>query len=611
MIYLIIAAIFVIFGLLIWWKSPRFFHTINLAELIPDALLIVDRDGKILRANNNAARLFGYTKSELYAKTVEDLMPERYRDMHKHLRKEFKNDAKTRPMGMGRDLSILTKDGREIPTEIALSPSSQNVFSNYCREKIIVLLHDITDRKEKEDIIHNLAYYDQLTHLPNRTSFYKEAQPIIDAVGARGDNLAFMLIDIRELKKINDTLGHYVGDDVIQRTGMILKGCMNDEEFLKNTCITKMHLYNISGNEFAFFVEYDKDGTQCIEDLALYIINVFKVPAIIEGQSLDMHININIGISIFPVHGMVTSQLLKTADIALINSKQQGKNCFGFYNHALKTEFHNFITYENAIKYFIQTNDFNISYQPVWNIKQEKYVGAEVLFRCNEDIYPNMHVDFLINVAESTGLIVPLGAAILERACEETNKFDLTCNELVISVNASIQQLEDDKFTDKVCDILERKGIDPNRFAIEITETTLMNREAQAIEKVKELRENGILIYIDDFGKGFSSLSYLQKIPADKLKIDMSFLDETVNDHSRIEILRGIIALGHAIEMVVCSEGVETQQQLNLLEELGCDEIQGFYRGDPMSAEKLKELYSEMFTECNTPILEHKRNNNL
>ena len=572
---------------------PGVLHTFNISELIPDALLVIDEHGKILNANKNAEVLFGYTKAELYKLTVEDLMPERYRSHHIHQRDSFHKNATIKPMGIGRDLFILTKNGKEIPTEIALSPASQKNLSRYCRHKTIALLHDVSKRKEYENTIYNLAYYDHLTKLPNRTSFYKNSQLIIEHVEKEKHNLAFMLLDIRELKKINDTLGHFVGDDVIQRTAMILSDYIDQHEC---GCEKHITLYNISGNEFLFLVEYTKEGTQCIEDIASELINVFKIPATIEGQSLDMHININMGISILSIHGMTSSQLLKTADIALIKAKQKGKNNYSLYNNALNNEFNNFITYENAIKYFIKTNDFDIHYQPVWNIKTKKYVGAEVLFRCNEKRFPNLHVDFLINVAESTGLIVPLGNAILERACIESKEHDLLCDKIIISVNASVQQLEDKKFTDTVCSILKKTGMNPNKLAIEITETTLMNHEAQAIEKVKHLRKQGIRIYIDDFGKGFSSLAYLHKIPADKLKIDMSFLEGI--ESGEHEILSGIIELGHAIELIVCTEGVETKTQLDILETLGCDEIQGFYKGKPTPAHQLKEIYKEMYITC-------------
>lgn len=581
-------------GLAYWNRTRAILHTLNIAELIPDALLIIDEDGKIKSANKNAEKLFGYSKNEFYELTVEDLMPDRFRHMHEKQRDHFNKDPKVRPMGMGRDLAILTKDGTEMEAEIALSPAT-----DYCvltnKFYTIVLLHDITHRKQTEREINHLAYYDQLTDIPNRASFYAESKGIIKRTGKKNGTLAFIIIDIRELKKINDTLGHFTGDDIIQQTANTLKPFAHKYQC---SCdgIEEVSLYKISGNEFLFIVEYA--GTnKCIDEFLTDVIKKFKEPNKMEGMMLDVHININMGVSVMPSHGVSASQLLKTADIALVKSKQMGKNMYCYYNDTLDLEFENFTMYENAIKYFIDTQDFHLSFQPVWCNTRNKFVGAEVLFRCNELKYPNMRVDFLINVAESTGLIVPLGSAILEKACEEGKKHELSSNNVIISVNASIQQVEEKSFSDNVLGILKKTDYDPKNLAIEITETTLMHNEDQVVDKVEKLREEGIRIYIDDFGKGYSSLAYLNKLPADKLKIDMSFLEGINGDKSSIEILRGIIQLGHAIEMIVCSEGVETEQQFRLLQELECDEVQGYYTGKPVPGERLKDEYPDLFID--------------
>ncbi len=583
-------------GFAYWNRTRALLHTLNIAELIPDALLIIDEEGNIKSANRNAEVLFGYTKKELYALTVEDLMPERFRKIHKKQRKHFNKSPDVRPMGMGRDLFILKKDGTEAPAEIALSPATDYcIFDN--RYHTIVLLHDITQRKEVEKEINHLAYFDQLTNIPNRTSFYIESPKIIKKVERRNGNLAFVMVDIRELKKINDTLGHFAGDDVIQKTGYILKPFAYD---YTTDDIKRSHLYKISGNEFLFLLEYDCSHhgyCDVVDNFAEEILDKFKETIKMDGIMFDVQININIGVSIMPAHGISSSQLLKTADIALVKSKQMGKNNYCYYNNTLDLEFENFTMYENAIKYFIKTQDFDIAFQPVWSNERNRFIGSEVLFRCNELKYPDMRVDFLINVAESTGLIVPLGSAILEKACEEGKEHDLICNDSVVSVNASIQQVEEQDFATSVIDILKRTDFNPNNLAIEVTETTLMHSEEKVVKKIKELREHGIRIYIDDFGKGFSSLAYLNKLPADKLKIDMSFL-ENINNKSSVEILRGIIELGHAIEMIVCSEGVETERQFELLKELGCDEIQGYFISKPVSGDELKVHYPEMFINC-------------
>jgi len=578
-------------GMVLWWYPPTFLHTFNLAELIPDALLIIDNEGKIVFANENSEILLGYTKFELYSMTVEDLMPERFRESHKQRRSNFNMKPGVKPMGMGREFLILHKNGNEIPTEIALSPASQSYMSKYCRQKVIALLSDVTKRKEYESKIHNLAYFDQLTNLPNRTSFYKDEKDIVNSANENKNALAFILLDIRELKKINDTMGHFTGDEVIKQIGIRLCNYVQSYQ-------NKVYLYNISGNEFLFIIEYaETDNSKYIETLATEIIFLFRTPLFVRHNASNAHdnikINVNLGISLFPIHGKGSSQLLKAADIALIESKGHGPDSYVFYNSDLNSEFNTAILYEDAIKYFIKTNDFDIHYQPVWDVKRQKHIGLEALFHCNENLYPNMNVDFLINVAESTGLINDLGSAILTRVCKEINKYGLLDNnDLIISINASMRQLQDNKFPAKINNIIRTHKIPPKNLAIEITETVLMNRDAQVIEKVEMMRKTGIKIYIDDFGKGYSSLSYLKNIPADKLKIDILFVKGLEQD---TEIMHSIIKLGHAMKLIVCVEGIETESEMDIVTNLGSDEVQGFYNSVPIPAYKLKETYPDMF----------------
>lgn len=582
-------------------RSRAIKHTMNIAELIPDSLLVVNEDGFIRYANSNATELFGYTKKELYTMAVEDIMPQRFRHAHIDHRVGFHQQREIRPMGMGRDLYILRKDGKEVPAEIALSPAIDICLIKDKGANTMVLLHDITERKRIESQINRMAYFDQLTDIPNRASFYIESKAFIDEAIANEKKLAFIILDIRDLKRINDTLGHYTGDDVIQKTGLILKNLSTKYNCMCDCCevMLAIQLYKISGNEFIFLIEYDDSAAYsdnaCLDKFAEDVISEFKHPMRIDGTMLDIHIDVNLGISILSIHGVSVSQLLKTGDLALIKSKSQGTNTYCYYNDRMNDEFENFMLYENAIRYFIKTNDFDLSFQPVWSNTENKFVGAEVLFRCNNKIYPDMKVDFLINVAESTGLIVPLGTAILERACRVSKEQNTLSDGCIMSVNASIQQIEEVSFCDTVTDILDRTEFDPKNLAIEITETTLMNHNIQAMEKMNTLREQGICVYIDDFGKGYSSLAYLKDLPADKLKIDMSFLEGMEDSESSVEILRAIVHLGHAMEMIVCAEGVETKEQAAILKNLKCDELQGYFVGKPMPFAKLKKKHKDMF----------------
>ena len=599
----VLVIISITIGLLFWYSRQIMRHTLSIAEVIPDGLLIVDHKGRVVACNTNATKLFGYTKEEMINLTVEDLMPPMHRSKHRNMRTEFRKDPKIRPMGMGRDLAILKKDGTVSEAEIALSPAVTKCFypmnfdSNF---KIIVLLHDITDRKKTERDMRHLAYYDPLINIKNRIAFYEDSIEIIERVISAKRNLAFIILDIRELKKTNDTLGHYVGDDILKRTSSILASIVKDYRCNVEGCkYCDQFLYKIGGDEFLLLLEYDDDDTLCVDKVAQEILDKFKEPFSMEGTPLDMYIDVNMGISILPIHGMSISQLLKTADIALIKSKKIGKNIYTYYNKAINTEFETFTYCEHAIKHFIQSNEFDLNFQPVWSIRENRHVGAEVLFRGNRKIYPNLDVEFLINVAESTGLIIKLGRSILHKMCDETSGHGIKAIEdFIISVNISVQQLENKDFYDDFVLCAEKEEIHPNNIAIEITESVLMTQEATVINNLTKLREIGFRIYIDDFGKGFSSMIYLKDIPADKLKIDMAFLKDIETSEASRDIMSGIITLGHSLGMIVCCEGVENQKQMDILTDLDCDEIQGYFTGKPDTAEQLALTHEQGYPDC-------------
>ena len=582
-------------------------HTLNIAEVIPDGLLIVNHRGKILACNSNAIKLLGYTSEEITNLYVEDLMPERYRNHHQMMRTDFRKNPKVKPMGMGRDLAILKKDGTESVAEIALSPAVTKCFypmnfdSNF---KIIVLLHDVSERKETEKEMHRLAYYDPLINIKNRIAFYEDSIQILEQVKADKRNLAFIMVDVRDLKKTNDTLGHFVGDDILKRTGSLLTSTVSEYACANENCekynYCQQHLYKIGGDEFLILLEYTKvDGDDCVEKVVEGILDKFKDSFTMEGTSLDMHIDINMGISILPIHGMSVSQLLKTADIALMKSKKIGKNIYTLYNNAISTEFEAFAFCEQAIKQFISSNDFDINFQPVWNINENRHIGAEVLFRGNTKVYPDVETEFLINVAESTGLILKLGKSILHKMCDDATKYGIfEFEDFTISVNVSVQQLEQKEFYDEFVLCADEEGIHPSKIAIEITETVFITQESTVIENLVKLRKKGFKVYIDDFGKGYSSMTYLSEISVDKLKIDMAFVHGIEDCQRTKDIMSGIISLGHSLGLTVCCEGVENQEQLDILTELGCDEIQGFFTGKPGTAKRLAERHSEGYPDC-------------
>lgn len=559
----------------------------DLMEAVPDALLVTNQDGSIIACNTHAEELFGYSKKEFKKLTVEDLLPHRFRKLHSHQRERFHADPAIRPMGMGRDLFILTKDGREIDAEIALG------FSRYDDSediKAIVLLHDITERKQQEAKINHLAYHDALTDLPNRIKFYEHAKHSIERARKNDWNTAFFILDIDDFKRINDTQGYHIGDEILKKVAAFLKGAVIDHcnNEIECCCFTA----RLGGDEFALLLERIVDVDD-LHKIAKQLFQGFEKPLYVGGTNVK--VNISVGISMMPQHGMTTSTLLKAADLALLAAQRAGKNQFFIHDKSMTTKVEEFVRYENAIKDFIETDNFEVHFQPIVDTKSDLPVGAETLFRGNKDKYGHLDLAFLIDVAEDTNLIVDLGKLIFHRACEECLRCEMLGPDRVVSVNASIRQLEDPGFVDMCIHTMEVVGIEPKNMGIEVTETMLMKQQSNIVAKLEVLRDYGVQVFIDDFGKGYSSMNHLRYLPADKLKADIDFIRDIEGDAKTIAIMKSIVELAHALDLLVCAEGVETEEQLKTLKKLGVDQVQGYYVGMPMTVDEFHKKYEEMF----------------
>ena len=556
----------------------------DLMEAIPDALLITTRDGKIIAANKKCCDLFGYTAKELSKMEVEDLLPRRFRKLHKHQRQQFHTNPASRPMGMGRDLCILHKDGREIDTEIALGFSR---FDDDNEIRAIVLLYDITSRKKTEKKMHYLAYHDVLTSLPNRMKFYDHAEHAIQRAKDNDWQTAFLIVDIDDFKRVNDTQGFHVGDEILKKVSKKLKYMVADHcaEEIDCCCFTA----RLGGDEFVILLERIKDNDD-VHEAARHLFEIFKDPIDILGDKIK--INISLGISMLPQHGISTSSLLKAADLALIAAKRAGKNQYFIHDKSMASKLEEFLRYERIIESFIEHKDFELHYQPIVGMKNCIPIGAEALFRGNVKKYGKLDYEFLIKVAEETNHIIQLGEVIFRRACEQCYQCEMLGPNRVVSVNASISQIEDPGFVDMCIGHMEEVGVKPHNMAIEITETMLMKKHSNIVSKLNALKEYGVKVYIDDFGKDYSSMTHLKFLPADKVKIDKIFIYGMENDKRGADLVAGIINLSHTLGLEVCAEGVENNYQLDLLQNFNIDQVQGYAIAKPMSLEDFRNFYA-------------------
>lgn len=540
--------------------------------------IYVIQDLKFTYVNPAMVKYFGYDSAEdlISVSPIEITAPED--------REKVKRRLTERAVGIVSDpytVRCIRKDGsRFIATVWGKGVSVNN------RPASVGTLVDITSQIEDQKSIERLAYYDQLTELPNRAYFAIRADEALERAQSKTThtNFGLFLIDIDDFKRINDTRGHAYGDLVLQevasRIHPKIRACAN-QCHLHREC--RCFAARLGGDEFVILLEGIVD-TQHADHAANEILQSFYDPVLIEGHKLN--ISVSIGIALYPQSGSSVSTLLKSADLALYAAKERGKNQYYFHDKSLSNKIDTLVQYERHIRYFVETEDFDVHFQAIYDVELDKIVGAETLFRSNVDKFGPLDLQTVIDVAEQTGLIVPLGAAIFKRACIECKKCDVLGPDRINSVNVSTRQLEDPEFVNMCCKTMDLIGVAPHNMAIEVTESMLMNNPDEGHAKLLELRELGMQVFIDDFGKGFSSMTYLRHLPADKLKIDKAFIDDITDDRAAVDMLQGINDLAHNLGLKTCAEGVETKEQLEILRMLEIDQVQGYLIGKPVPAEE-------------------------
>lgn len=434
-------------------------------------------------------------------------------------------------------------------------------------------------KSQKE--LENLSNTDPLTNLPNRRLFNALLQHAISTALRTRQHLAVLFLDLDQFKQVNDTLGHDVGDALLQEVALRLRAILRDSDTLAR----------IGGDEFNILIE-GFDTRRDIEPLLAKIIDAFHLPFIC-GEH-EIRTTASIGVSLFPDDGESILKLTKNADLAMYRSKDTGRNRYSFFTEELAHIIEDRSKLLYALKNAVEKRDeFTLLYQPKVSAHTGKIVAVEALIRWNSSELGWITPDRFIHLAEETGLIVPIGLWVLQQSSYDF--MQLRSQGYLfpyIAVNVSAIQLENKDFFETLIATIQESKIDPQHLEIEITESYLATNAHHALETLAKLRNMNIKISIDDFGTGYSSLSYLQKLPVDRLKIDKSFIDDLPNSSEGVAITRAIIALAKTFNLSITAEGVETEEQLKFLQEEGCDEIQGYYYAKPLSLEELKIFIS-------------------
>ncbi len=436
-----------------------------------------------------------------------------------------------------------------------LTASDEEMRQQY--DEIISINEKIRLSEEK---LSYLAYHDSLTGLPNKLSLYEESKVIFSSEGQKA---ALLFVDIDNFKYVNDTMGHVFGDQLIIKLGERLS------VLLRNNC----RLYRLSGDEFVVIWK-DMEQTDQVEEYATFILTDFLTN--FELLNSDLQVSISIGIALYPYHATDLEELLKYADIAMYQAKDNGKKRYMIYDQAMNEAFTERVSIEKHLQKALEHNEFEVYYQPQLDIKNNCITGFEALLRWNSPELGRVSPLKFIEVAEDTHFILPLGTWVLREACSFLARLEEKgYGKLSMSVNISILQLLQEDFIDIITNALQDYNIEPERLELEITESILMESFDRIISKLQILRNSKIRIALDDFGKGYSSLNYLKQLPITTLKVDKSFIDY-ITDARGDDFVSYIISIGKFLGMCVVAEGVEVQNQLDYLVKYDCDKIQGF-----------------------------------
>ncbi|TAN49761.1 MAG: EAL domain-containing protein, partial [Rhodospirillales bacterium] len=447
--------------------------------------------------------------------------------------------------------------------------------------KFAGIFSDISERKKAEERIRNLAYFDVLTGLPNRRLFNDRLSMAINSAKRHHQHLAILFLDLDLFKRINDTLGHSVGDRVLEEMSNRLKICMRDADTVSR----------MGGDEFTILMSEVQEVEDAVR-LARRIIESIREPFLIEDR--ELFITTSIGISVFPEDGDSPEVLVKNADIAMYRAKDLGRNSYQLYTPQMNAKSFERLAMENEMRKAIERGEFILNYQVKMNLDTGGIAGAEALVRWKHpDLGLVPPADF-IPLAEDTGLIIPLGEWVLRAACQQNKAWqDRGLPPIRMAVNISPHQFNQADLVGRVRGILAETGLEPSFLELEVTESVLMEHMDIAAFMLNELRSLGVVTSIDDFGTGYSSLAYLKRIPIDALKIDASFMHEITTDEGDAEIVSAIIGLAHNLRLKVVAEGVETEEQIAFLRSHGCDEIQGYLVSRPVSAENFEQLFEQ------------------
>ncbi|WP_026884075.1 EAL domain-containing protein [Clostridium akagii] len=542
-------------------------------EGINDVIWEVNLETNDFYASDNFSKMTGYKnnyddiKKLIEIAIIPDNNKKFYTDIREHINKKnqvFRNEVE-----------IITSFGKKI---WVLNRGKVIYNTDGKAIKILGTFSDISAAKDAQKRVNELAYYDVLTGIPNRTKFIEKLnEQIINSV-TKGVNGAVLFVDLDDFKKINDSFGHDVGDKLLKVISEKVSTVIGENDMI---C-------RFGGDEFLIMMTDVKSDEEIVA-LSSKILNVFHKKFNID--KIKLFTAASIGITVFPKDGNDTNIILKNADTAMYKAKDEGKNRYKFYDETMSEKIINDMKIERVLRTAISKNEIYLCYQPQIDLKTGKIIGNEALVRINSKELGHLSPIQFIPIAEKTGLIIPIGEWVMRTALKQNMKWiNKNYSEIRISINVSSVQLQQVDFVKNVKNSIDKAGIKPELVEIEITESVLMESMDKNVKILKQLKQYGIRIALDDFGTGYSSLTYLRTIPINILKIDKSFVDDICTNSKQKSIVNGIINIAHDLDIEVVVEGIETIDQLQIINDKKCDIVQGYIFSKPVKSEEIEEM---------------------
>lgn len=550
-------------------RSEERYRTI--IENIEDAYFEVDLRGRFTFVNDALCRNMGYSREELIGMDNRQYSEKTVRDLYKLFNTVYRTGEPVKAYSF----ELARKDGLKGFCEISVT-----LIKNKQGESVGFrgIARDITERKKHEEQIRYLATHDVLTGLPNRVMFREILQQNIEFAYRYGQQFALLFMDLDGFKTINDTYGHDIGDQVLMTCAIRLRRGLRASDFIAR----------LGGDEFVILVK----NVNSIKNLTTLIDKIFStVGEPINAGDKEHSLTASIGLSIYPQDGQDKQSLMKAADLAMYSAKEKGSNNYQFFSMGIKSRFRERTIVEEHLPSALERDEFFLEYQPILDLKTGAITGVEALLRWHNPELGLVTPMRLIPVAESSGLIIPIGRWVLRTACMKNVAWQRQgLPRITMAVNLSHRQLMDDRLIEDIKEALSESGMDPELLELEITENLLLSYFPRIINVLNRLKGLGVRLALDDYGSGYSSLAQIRHLPVDTLKIDRSIIGNIPVNKIDMAVIEAILGIGKALNMTTVAEGVETLEQLDFLKDPFCDEVQGFYFSRPVSPEGIVEL---------------------